>query len=271
MMKRTIYTAMLITAAGLMALVCWGCGGKEGNASPEAGPGQKQMKVAASSSQDAPSAMKAGVKFSGSSLADYVIVGMHDKASDGFDNAFDTFSPGAPMVKYETDPYFTVYMLHEGWSVIKDEYKGDLRAVKYAEQWTVTVKSTNGFTEELTMSLMPEKTDLNRYAIAVEDLSGGDTVDLVDGSYSFTLPANAVMEFRVTVEGDSYTLTGTLTDEDMEPVAGATVKISGNGFTLSATSGADGGFTLAGVPSGSYTLTATRNGYAALSESVTVN
>ena len=56
-------------------------------------------------------------------------------------------------------------------------------------------------------------------------------------------------------------VSGTITNPDGQTVSGATVTITGNGFTATTTSAADGTYSFANVPSGIFSITATAAGY----------
>ena len=58
--------------------------------------------------------MTATIRVSNNSLYDYVIIGEHPQATDGFDNAYDTISPGnlnADMGQ----PFISVIIPHPEW------------------------------------------------------------------------------------------------------------------------------------------------------------
>ena len=79
--------------------------------------------------------------------------------------------------------------------------------------------------------------------------------------------------------GGSYqntsTISGTITDSNGEPISGAEVGISINRSTtttiISDTTGADGKYTLSGVPLGEHTLTVVCQGYQNYSQKVTIS
>ena len=64
------------------------------------------------------------------------------------------------------------------------------------------------------------------------------------------------------------TIQGRITDQDGQPIAGATVSLEGTG--LGTQTDGQGGFALRGVPAGSYTIRVEAVGHALESESITV-
>ena len=100
------------------------------------------------------------------------------------------------------------------------------------------------------------------------------------GTYDVTLysidslgaTAKATQSVSVTTDGGGSgagTLSGTVTDAaTAEPIAGAAVGIDGT--TLATTTDSTGGYTLAGVPAGDHSLTASAEGFDPLTKEVTV-
>jgi hypothetical protein len=86
-------------------------------------------------------------------------------------------------------------------------------------------------------------------------------------SASVTLTAGATTTQNFALSPNPGTITGTVTSAaNAAPIAGATVSYSGG----STTTNASGQYTLANVPSGAYTVTASATGYVSQSQSVTV-
>lgn len=71
-------------------------------------------------------------------------------------------------------------------------------------------------------------------------------------------------------EVEAYTLSGTVTDEDNNPVAGASVAVSGDTYSDETTTDGQGVYSLE-LPDGSYTLTVSKEGYTDVEDSVTIN
>ncbi|RRR97547.1 hypothetical protein EIW28_19335 [Glycomyces terrestris] len=69
--------------------------------------------------------------------------------------------------------------------------------------------------------------------------------------------------------GDTGSISGTVTDQDGAPVAGAELAFTG-AFTRTATTGDDGTFTIPVIPAGTYAATVTKFGYGETTGSVTV-
>ena len=69
--------------------------------------------------------MTAIIRVSNGSMYDYVIIGEHPKATDGYDNAYDTISPG----NLDTDmgqPFISVIIPHPDWKPAMRELRGDI-------------------------------------------------------------------------------------------------------------------------------------------------
>ncbi len=71
-------------------------------------------------------------------------------------------------------------------------------------------------------------------------------------------------------EVEAYTLSGTVTDEDNNPVAGASVAVSGDTYSDETTTDDQGVYSLE-LPNGSYTLTVSKEGYDEVTETVEVS
>ncbi len=71
-------------------------------------------------------------------------------------------------------------------------------------------------------------------------------------------------------EVEAYTLSGTVTDEDGEPVANASVAVSGDTYSDETTTNAQGVYSLE-LPDGSYTLTVSKEGYDEVTERIEVS
>jgi hypothetical protein len=104
----------------------------------------------------------------------------------------------------------------------------------------------------VTSSLDLEYDTTYTVTVAGKDLLGNS----VEYSWSFT-----------TLK-DEGTVTGTITGANGEPLVGATITLS-NGMT--ATTDSNGYFAFASVPSGSYTLTVTKDGYENMTQTVSVS
>ena len=71
--------------------------------------------------------MTATIRVSSNSLYDYVVIGERPQATDGFDNAYDTISPGnlnADMGQ----PFISVIIPHPEWKPAMREMRGDIRS-----------------------------------------------------------------------------------------------------------------------------------------------
>ena len=114
---------------------------------------------------------------------------------------------------------------------------------------TLTLGTPLGFDQTYTFAIQPGITDLQ-----------GNPLSL--GSPGITFPIS------FTTAASTGTITGSVDDSFENSVAGATVAV--NGTTRSATTNADGFFTIPGVPQGQQTLTITAPGYVTATTSLLV-
>ena len=85
--------------------------------------------------------MTATIRVSNNSLYDYVIIGEHPQATDGFDNAYDTISPGnlnADMGQ----PFISVIIPHPEWKPAMREMRGDIRSPAKRQEWHLHITSS---------------------------------------------------------------------------------------------------------------------------------
>jgi hypothetical protein len=85
--------------------------------------------------------MTATIKVMNGSLYDYVIIGEHPNATDGYDNAYDTISPGnlnADMGQ----PYISVIISHLNWKPALREMRGDIRSLAKRQEWQLIISSS---------------------------------------------------------------------------------------------------------------------------------
>lgn len=85
--------------------------------------------------------MAATIKISSGSLYDYVFIGENRRATDGYDNAFDTISPGNLNADLG-EPFLSVVMLHGDWKAGTRELRGDVRSLAKHQKWHLCVSSS---------------------------------------------------------------------------------------------------------------------------------
>jgi len=151
--------------------------------------------------------MKAKIKVSGGNTYDYFIFGMMTDATDGFDNAYDTISPGPNM----NDTYISTYFSHPEWNAVKSEFRADFRSIKESDEWTVSVYTNLAAGTALTMALQSEGSNISGYSLTVEDTTTGQMTDILSSTYGFTVSAgNPLRYFRITATSTAQPCTYTI-------------------------------------------------------------
>lgn len=131
--------------------------------------------------------MSATVKVSSGALYDYVVIGEHPKAADGFDNAYDTIWPGNLNADMG-EPYISVIIEQPGWSPAMQELRGDTRLPARLQQWQLSVSSSLAKGTPLKLALQGEGDPLPKgVQLRLKVGKGKKETDLEAGAY--TLPA----------------------------------------------------------------------------------
>lgn len=143
--------------------------------------------------------LAATIRVTSGSLYDYVIVGEHSLATDGYDNAYDTLSPGnlnADMGQ----PYISAVIIHPEWKRSRQELRGDIRSPAKRQVWQLAIASSLAKGAPLTIDLQKEKSTLPRgVKVTVKDEQ--TTTDLTTGSCTLPAPGpNARSTATLTVE-----------------------------------------------------------------------
>lgn len=126
--------------------------------------------------------LTATIRVSNGNLYDYVIIGEHSQATDGFDNAYDTISPGnlnADMGQ----PFISVNIPHIEWKPALRELRGDMRSLAKRQEWLLTIRSSLPKGTPLNVTLqdnvaaLPQKIKLTlRHNRKETDLRTGDYI-----------------------------------------------------------------------------------------------
>jgi len=103
--------------------------------------------------------MTATIRVSNNSLYDYVIIGEHPKATDGFDNAYDTISPGNLNADME-QPFISVIIPHPEWKPVMREMRGDIRSLARKQEWQLAITSSRPKGTLLNVALKKEESNL---------------------------------------------------------------------------------------------------------------
>jgi hypothetical protein len=134
-----------------------------------------------------PGNIKLAVQVKGAGTYDYIIVGMNSGASDGFDNAYDTVTPGPGM----TNPYILTVIKHPKWKTVKKEFRTDFRAVKRNERWDMTVMTNAAAGTQLMVSIDADRSSIpSSCRVLVKDPDTGITHDLTESAYTFATAAS---------------------------------------------------------------------------------
>jgi hypothetical protein len=195
--------------------------------------------------------MKAKIKVSGGGTYDYFIIGEMAAATDGFDNAYDSFYPGGNM----NDTYIMSYLPHPEWGTVKPEFRSDMRSVADIQEWLAGVYTNLPNNTVLTLSLMEGTSIPAGYTLTVEDTENGLTADLQASSYSFTVTDNTqVRAFRIVADANMpaqrYALTIAVSGSGT--VSADTGEISWSGQTGTAKYEENTPVTLTAAASGGY-------------------
>ncbi|WP_135872010.1 hypothetical protein [Geomonas terrae] len=129
--------------------------------------------------------MSATITVSGGNLYDYVVIGEHAAATDSYDNAYDTISPGnlnADMGQ----PFICVIVPQPAWKPALSKLRGDVRSLAKKQEWPLSVTSTFAKGTPLQVALRTEQSRLSP-AMALTLKVGDKMYDLKAGP--LTIPA----------------------------------------------------------------------------------
>jgi hypothetical protein len=132
--------------------------------------------------------MTATVRVSSGSLYDYVVIGEDPKATDGYDNPYDTLSPGNLNASMGL-PYITAVIVHPEWKKLTRELRGDVRTPAKRQEWQLSVSSSLPKGTQLAVGLQKEKTIVvpKGMKLTLRDGGTGKQINLL--TESCTLPA----------------------------------------------------------------------------------
>lgn len=130
--------------------------------------------------------LTATVKVACRGVYDYVVLGEHPKASDGFDNAYDTISPGNLNADMG-EPFVTVVSEPGEGRKGARELRGDVRLPAKRRTWRLAVSSSLPEGTPLEVTLVGEESSLPAGARLY--LSEGGEAPGRDFSSRATLPA----------------------------------------------------------------------------------
>lgn len=134
--------------------------------------------------------LSASIRVSSGALYDYVVIGENHRATDGFDNAYDTISPGNLNADMGS-PFISVIIPHPEWKPAFRELRGDIRGIAGRQEWQLSFASSLPKGTPLTLSLQEEGTSLPAQARLTLKSPGKDGKVLAELTKAgeFTLPA----------------------------------------------------------------------------------
>jgi hypothetical protein len=125
---------------------------------------------------------------SSGALYDYVVLGEHPKATDGFDNAYDTVSPGNLNAALG-QPFLGMLILYPDRKPAQRELKGDFRSPAARQSWTLAVTSSLPKGTALEVTLKPERLGLPlEAAVLLREPQSPGRIDLRKGSRKVAAP-----------------------------------------------------------------------------------
>lgn len=141
--------------------------------------------------------MEAVITVSGGGTYDFAVIGMDRDATDGFDNAYDSFTPGWGL----NDTYIYTYFSHPEWNTVKADFRGDIRAPKKHDEWQLGVLSNLPAGTVMKIALNAQKSNVpSSYSIVAVDVATRKKIDLTKSSYTFSLPATGEQVFSIIVD-----------------------------------------------------------------------
>ena len=130
--------------------------------------------------------MTATIRVSNGPLYDYVVIGEHPKATDSFDNAYDTISPGNLNASMG-ESYISVIVPHPDWKSAMREMRGDIRSLAKKQEWQILITSSLAKGTPLVIALMAEQSSLPK-AIRLTLRDDKNEIDLRGGNYTIPAP-----------------------------------------------------------------------------------
>ena len=134
--------------------------------------------------------LSAAIKVSEGALYDYVVIGENTSATDGFDNAYDTISPGNLNADMGS-PFISVIIPHPEWKPAFRELRGDIRGIAKRQEWQLSITSSLPKGTPLTLALQEEGSSLPAgVKLTVKDHGkAGKVLGELTKAGEFTLPA----------------------------------------------------------------------------------
>jgi hypothetical protein len=135
------------------------------------------------------------------SLYDYVVIGEHPQATDGFDNTYDTISPGN-LNKTMGQQYISVTIIHPDWKPAMQELRGDIRSLAHKQEWELTIRSSLPEGTPINVALRKNESVLPQgVKLTLRDDNTKKNHDLKNASYMIQAPGpKTTTKLFITVE-----------------------------------------------------------------------
>lgn len=130
--------------------------------------------------------MTATIRVSNGDLYDYVVIGENPKATDGYDNAYDTISPGNLNADMG-EPHISAVVVHPDWKPGRRELRGDIRSVTARQEWHLKITSSLPAGSPLKLEIQQDRTSIPKGMKLTTRDENGKVTDLQ--SMTSTLPA----------------------------------------------------------------------------------
>jgi len=132
--------------------------------------------------------MAATVRVENGTLYDYVNIGEQPKATDGYDNAYDTISPGNLNADMGL-PFISAVIVHPEWKAGLRELRGDMRPPAKRQEWQLLITSSLARGTPLTVGLQPEQSRLPKgVQLILREKAGGKEINLTAGKSEIPAP-----------------------------------------------------------------------------------
>jgi len=116
--------------------------------------------------------MTATIRVSNGGLYDYVVIGENALATDGYDNAYDTISPGN-LNETMRESFISAVVVHPDWKTGLREMRGDIRSPAKLQEWHLQVRSSLSADSPLKVELQQDRTSLPKgMRLTVKDRKG---------------------------------------------------------------------------------------------------
>jgi hypothetical protein len=132
--------------------------------------------------------LTATMRVTNGNLYDYVIIGEHLQATDGYDNVYDTVSPGN-LNATMGQPYISAVISHPEWKSAMQELRGDIRSLAKRQEWQLAITSSLDKGTPLTIALQSNESKLPQAVkLILKDENNNKVTDLRMGNCTIPAP-----------------------------------------------------------------------------------